>query len=58
MSHIVGVVGVDMSAKAIAAKAQESVKGMLSIRGIEKFAMDCARQRVREDVARQGNGSF
>ena len=50
MSHIVGVVGVDMSAKAIAAKAQESVKGLLSIRGIERFAMDCARQRVRQDV--------
>lgn len=58
MQRILSVIGTQMSTKAVNARAEEIVKSMQSIRGIEKFAMDCARARVREDVARQGNGSF
>ena len=58
MQRILAVIGTQMSAKAVNARAEEIVKSMQSIRGIEKFAMDCARARVRQDVDIIKNGGF
>lgn len=58
MQRILSVIGTQMSTKAVNARAEEIVKSMQSIRGIEKFAMDCARQRVRQDVDIIKNAGF
>jgi len=58
MQRVLQVIGTKMSAKAVNARAEEIVKSMESIRGIERFAMECARARVREDVAKIESGGF
>ena len=44
-------VAAEWTDKALMDRAQEIVVSMQSVRGIERFALDCARARVRKDVA-------